>query len=87
MGKQEVSWTVRRDDGGQRVVLARRVGGEWRFMERRQRRYEQWVDLANPSRDDWEMLADAIRRRYQRKGFTEEDVRAIERIIAERFPE
>lgn len=85
MGKQEVSWKLHLDDGGKREVLARRVGGKWFFMQRTGR-YDPWKEIAKPSRDDWETLLDSLRRRYQRKGFTEVDIRAVERVIAERFP-
>lgn len=85
MGKQEVSWKLRLEDGAKREVLARRVGREWRFMER-SGRYDPWRDIAAPSREEWQTLLDSLRRRYVRKGFSEEDVRAVERIIAERFP-
>jgi hypothetical protein len=86
MGKQEVSWKLRLEDGGKREVLARRVGNQWRFMERTGR-YDPWVEIKTPSREDWETLLDGIRRRYQRRGYTEEDILAVERIIKERFPD
>lgn len=86
MGKQEVSWKSRLDDGAKREVLARRVGGVWRFLER-SGRYDPWRDVKDPAREDWETLLDGLRRRYQRRTYTGEDVQAVERIIAERFPD
>ncbi len=86
MGKQEVGWKLRLADGTKREVLARRVGGEWFFLER-SRRYEKWQDVSEPSREDWERLLDALRRRYMRQGFTDRDVHDVERAIAERFPD
>ncbi len=85
MGKQEVSWKLRLEGGGKREVLARRVGRRWHFMERGGR-YDPWRDIAEPSREDWDTLLDSLRRRYVRKGFTDVDVRDVEREIAERFP-
>lgn len=85
MGKQEVSWKLRLDDGTKREVLARRVGRQWRFMERNGR-YDPWRDIAEPSRADWETLLDGLRRRYPRRGYQEDDIQAVERLIAERFP-
>jgi hypothetical protein len=85
MGKQEVGWKLRLADGTRREVLARRVGGEWFFLER-SRRYERWREIAEPSREDWDTLLDAIRRRYVRQGYSDKDVRDVERVIAERFP-
>lgn len=86
MGKQEVSWKLRLNDGTKREVLARRFGGEWHFRERTGR-HDPWREVDVPSREDWETLLDGLRRRYQRRGFTEEDVRAVERMIAELFPD
>jgi hypothetical protein len=85
MGKQEVGWTIRLEDGSKLEMLARRVGKKWRFMER-DGRYDPWRDIAKPSRENWETLLDSIRRRYVRKGFSDVDVRDIEREIEERFP-
>lgn len=86
MGKQEISWKLRLEDGTKREVLARRFGGRWRFMERNGR-YDPWRDISDPSQEDWRTLLDGLRRRYPRKGFTNEDVQAVEREIAERFPD
>jgi hypothetical protein len=84
MGRQEVSWKLRRDDGTKREVLARRFGSEWQFRERNGR-YDPWRTIAEPSREDWETLLDGLRRRYQRMGYVEEDIQAVEQEIAERF--
>ena len=85
MGKQEVSWKLRLEEGGKREVLARRVGGQWFFMERTGR-YDPWRDINDPCREDWDRLLDGLKRRYQRKGFSDADVRDVQRVIAERFP-
>lgn len=50
-------------------------------------RYDPWREIAEPSREDWDKLLDLIRRRYQRKGFSDVDVRDVEREIEERFPD
>jgi len=84
MGKQEVGWKRRLEDGTKREVLVRRVGGKWHFRERKGR-YDPWKVVEAPSREDWETLLDGVRRRYQRRGFTDGDVRAVERVIAELF--
>jgi hypothetical protein len=86
MGKQEIGWKLRRQDRSKREVLARRIGRQWRFMERNGR-YDPWRDIAEPSRADWETLLDGLRRRLPRKGFTEADIQAVERVIGERFPD
>jgi hypothetical protein len=85
MGKQEVGWSFRLEDGDKREVLARRVGGCWFFMERNGR-YDPWRDIEDPCREYWDRLLDGLKRRYQRKGFSDADVREVERMISERFP-
>jgi len=84
MGKQEIGWQTRLDDGSKRQVLARRVGRKWRFMERNGR-YDPWRDIAEPTRDDWDILLASLRRRYVRSKFSDVDVRDVEREIEERF--
>ncbi|MSR65415.1 MAG: hypothetical protein EXS18_06500 [Verrucomicrobiae bacterium] len=86
MGKQEIGWTVQLEDGVKQERLAHRAGRRWRFMERNGR-YDPWREIAEPSREDWDKLLDLIRRRYQRKGFSDVDVRDVEREIEERFPD
>lgn len=86
MGRQEISWKLRREDGTKREVLARRFGSQWRFRERNGR-YDPWRGIADPAREDWDQLLDGLRRRYPRKGYVEEDIQAVERAIAERFPD
>ena len=50
-------------------------------------RYDPWRVIPEPSREDWDTLLASLRRRYPRKGFTEVDIRDVERLIAERFPD
>lgn len=78
----EIKWTdVDPDTGERRFVCAERFAREWRFKWKRQRRGE-WTPGLTVTRAMWDILLDALRRRYRRRqGVTDEDVEQVERII------
>lgn len=86
MGKGEISWTRRTEDGGKLDVNARLFGGQWSFYTQ-QRRFDQWQLQENPPLDDWLELLDGVRRRVQRRLMRPEEVQRVEQLIRERFPE
>ncbi len=85
MGKGEVSWKGRTADGVSRQIYAHRVGGEWRFFER-EKRYDCWQSLEQPSLEDWLELLDGVQRRIARRLLRPEEEARVKKIIAERFP-
>jgi hypothetical protein len=70
------------DTGKRRFVKAERFAGRWAFYCRRERRgiWERW---AEPTRDMWEDLLEALERRVQRReGVDEADVEQVRTVIA-----
>jgi hypothetical protein len=68
--------------GKRRFVKAERFAGRWAFYCRKERRgvWEKW---AEPTRDMWEDLLEALERRVQRReGIEEADVEQVRRVIA-----
>jgi hypothetical protein len=80
----EVKWDdIDPATGRRRFVKAEHFAGRWAFFCRRERRgvWEKW---ANPSREMWEELLEALERRVQRReGVEESDVADVQKIIAE----
>ena len=69
--------------GQRRFVRAERFAGRWTFSCRLQRRgvWEKW---ANPSREMWEDLLEALERRLSRQEGTElADVEMVKTILAD----
>ena len=65
MPKGDISWTRRTDDGERVEVNVRHVGDRWIFHSR-ERRPEQWQEVAEPPLEDWLTLLDAVKRRVGR---------------------
>lgn len=81
----DIKWTDTDPTTGQRRFLcAERFGGKWTFWFKYQRRGE-WTHRFRPSVDAWEIVLDALERRYQRRdGVSDDDVRQVQRIIKEK---
>ncbi len=84
--KAEISWRTRRADGTRREVYAHRVGTHWDFFER-ERRFDPWQPLAQPSLEDWLALLDAVRRRIARCLLRPEEEARLVTTIGERYPD
>jgi hypothetical protein len=80
----EIKWTdVDPETGQRRFVCAERFARVWRFKWKLQRRGD-WTQGLAATRELWDLLLDALRRRYRRReGVTDEDVQQVERIIKE----
>ncbi len=80
----EIKWDdTDPNTGKRRFVRAEHFAGRWTFACRRERRgiWEKW---ANPSRQMWEKLLEALERRVQRsEGVEESDVAAVRKVLAE----
>ena len=86
MGKSEISWKARTEEGLRREVYARKVGDQWLFFVR-EKRYDQWQGLPEPPLEDWSELLDAVRRKINRRLLRPEEEDRVKRMIRERFPE
>ena len=86
MAKAEISWKRVTDEGTQLQVYAQHVGRDWRFFTR-ERRYDQWQAIPEPSLDDWLELLDAVRRRINRRLLRPEEETRVKNSIRERFPD
>lgn len=84
----EVEWSD--DDpatGARRFVCAEKWARKWTFKVRFRRRTE-WDRTVPVTRDMWEALLVRLERRYPRKeGVTDEDLKAVRKIIAGLKPE
>lgn len=85
MPKAEISWKRLTEDGQPLQCYAQHVGREWIFF-RREKRFDQWQEVAQPPLEDWLALLDSIRRRINRRLLRPEEETRVRKIILERFP-
>ncbi|MEW6158569.1 MAG: hypothetical protein AB1813_14145 [Verrucomicrobiota bacterium] len=85
MGKGEISWKGRTAEGIRREVYAARNRDQWQFFVR-EKRYDQWQPLENPSLDDWLELLDGVQRRVARRLMRPEEEPRLRKMIRELFP-
>ena len=86
MGRAEISWKKRTEEGEKREVYAKHVGDQWLFYAR-EKRFDDWEALPQPPLDDWLELLDGVRRRIGRRLLRpEEEQRGIKAILL-RYPE
>jgi hypothetical protein len=86
MAKAELSWRRKTPEGVRLQVYAQHVGRDWRFFVR-ERRYDQWQAVPEPSLEDWLALLDSVQRHINRRRFRPEEEARIKKAIRERFPE
>jgi hypothetical protein len=86
MAKAEISWTRIDEEGVKHQVYAQRIGREWVFFAR-EKRYDQWQDLAEPPLEDWLELLDAVKRRINRRLLQPQEEDRVKTRIRERFPD
>jgi hypothetical protein len=86
MGRAEISWKKRNDEGQKREVYAKHVGDQWNFFEREQR-FDDWQPLAQPPLDDWLELLDGVRRRIGRRLLRPEEEERVIKAIRLRYPD
>ena len=84
----EVQWTdADPASGDKRFVRATRFAGHWTFQVRAKRR-ENWLTPPVVSRDMWEVLLDAVERRYpRREGVTDWDLAYVKAALKGLKPE
>jgi hypothetical protein len=86
MGRAEVSWKKKNDEGEKREVYAKHVGNQWRFYSRGQR-FDDWEPLPEPLLDDWMELLDGVRRRINRRLLRPEEEERVIKMIRDRYPD
>jgi hypothetical protein len=69
--------------GERRYLAADRFAGVWKFRYKFQRRGE-WTRGLQPTRAMWEHVLDSLKRRYRRReGVDEDDIKQVEKILAD----
>ena len=86
MGRAEISWKKRTEEGEKREVYAKHVGNQWLFYHREQR-FDDWERLEQPPLDDWLELLDGVRRRINRRLLRPEEEERVIKAIRLRFPD
>jgi len=86
MGRAEISWKKRTEEGEKREVYAKHVGDQWIFHDRG-KRFDDWQPLAQPSLDDWLELLDGVRRRISRRLLRPEEEDRVIKAIRLRYPD
>ena len=86
MGRAEISWKKRTEEGEKREVYAKHVGDQWLFYSR-EKRFDDWEPLPQPPLDDWLELLDGVRRRIGRRLLRPEEEERVIKAILLRYPE
>jgi hypothetical protein len=86
MGRAEISWKKRTEEGEKREVYAKHVGDQWLFYSR-EKRFDDWKPLAQPPLDDWLELLDGVRRRIGRRLLRPEEEQRVIKAILLRYPQ
>jgi hypothetical protein len=86
MGRAEVSWKKRTEEGEKREVYAKHVGKQWLFFSR-EKRFDEWEEMAEPPLEDWVELLDGVRRRIARRLLRPEEEERVLQLIRLRYPD
>jgi hypothetical protein len=86
MGRAEVSWKKRTEDGEKREVYVKHLGKQWLFYER-EKRYDEWTAVPEPALEDWMELLDGVRRRIARRLMKPEEEERVLQLIRLQYPE
>jgi hypothetical protein len=81
----EVKWDVRDEETGERrYYLAEKFAKQWHFKVRQHRRGD-WEKVEAPTREMWEEVLEALRRRLPRRteGVRDEDIAFVEKALRE----
>jgi hypothetical protein len=86
MGKAEISWKGKNEEGVKREVYVHMVGAAWKFFVR-EKRYDNWEPLEHPLLEDYIELLDGVKRRIARRLLRPEEEQRVKRMIRESYPE
>jgi len=86
MAKAEISWKRVTDDGVKLQVYAQHVGRDWKFFHR-EKRFDQWQEIAQPPLEDWMELLEAMQRLIVRRRYQPDDEEDLRKKILDRYPD
>ena len=86
MGKAEISWKSKNEEGVKREVYVRCIGAEWKFFVR-EKRFDDWQPLDSPVLEDYMELLDSVRRRIARRLLRPEEEERVRRMLRQAYPE
>ena len=78
----EHAWKERTPEGEKREIRAVKFGKQWR-LQSKLKSEAQWTYYDRPLEADLETLLDILRRKYQRRRASHEDVLSVERLLKE----
>lgn len=82
----EIEWTdTDPATGAKRFVCAVKFARAWSFRVRFKRRSD-WEPAPAVTRAMWETLLEALERRYQRDGVSDDDLARVRRVLAQLEP-
>ena len=78
--RRKIAWKVKREDGTCYEVRVNYFGGKYtfQFCERTE---ERWDYQRAPAREDLEMLYDHVKRRYQRRLASQDEIHEAKRLL------
>jgi hypothetical protein len=76
-------WTERTENGNKREVRATKFGGAWRLQAKTADDLD-WTYYEQPLLEDLLFLKEILRRKYQRRRASAEDVASVAKLIADR---
>jgi hypothetical protein len=86
MGRAEVSWKKKTEEGEKREVYAKHVGNQWVFFSRG-KRFDDWEPMPQPPLEDWTELLDGVRRRIARRLLRPEVEGQVLKLIRLQYPD
>ena len=75
-------WTERDEHGSKREVRATRFGGKWRIQAKTAGDLD-WTYYDHPLLQDLLALKEILKRKYQRRRASNEDVVSVEKLISD----
>ncbi len=78
--RRNIEWKIKRADSTAYEVRASFFGGKFK-LQFRECTQEQWEYKRAPTREELEMLRDAVKRRYQRRHASHHEVNEAERLL------
>ncbi len=81
--RAEHCWKEKTADGLRREIRASRFGGEWKLQSKLSGE-ERWTYHSPPATADLQALLELVKRKYQRRRASHDDVMSIERLLKQK---